>query len=310
MRNPAFDVTPAELVHGAGHRDAASRAPVNADDAWPRLAMRVARSLGARTRRSSRRRPTPSPGPGEVVCRVLACAPAAPTCRRATSRRKLPAVLGHEPAGEVRRGRRGRRRRRGRRPRRDPPPRAVRRVPPLPPRARDAVRALPRHRPRPRRLRRARARPAPSWSASCCRSTASTRCSPPSSSRSPACCARSDRAGCAPATRCSSSAPGCSGLLHDRRRARARRRGRVGARAAARAARAALERWGAERHGNEPVDVAIVCTPRPDAIAAAAAARRARRRAAASTRRRRPAAPLGDRRPARCSSRELDVTAS
>jgi L-iditol 2-dehydrogenase len=28
--------------------------------------------------------------------------------------------------------------------------------------------------------------------------------------------------------------------------------------------------YGAERHGNEPVDVAIVCTPKPDAIAAAA----------------------------------------
>jgi L-iditol 2-dehydrogenase len=32
------------------------------------------------------------------------------------------------------------------------------------------------------------------------------------------------------------------------------------------------ERWGAERHGNELVDVAIVCTPKPQAIAAAAAA--------------------------------------
>ena len=32
------------------------------------------------------------------------------------------------------------------------------------------------------------------------------------------------------------------------------------------------ERWGAERHGNELVDVAIVCTPKPTAIAAAAAA--------------------------------------
>ena len=32
------------------------------------------------------------------------------------------------------------------------------------------------------------------------------------------------------------------------------------------------EAWGAERHGNELVDVAIVCTPRPDAIAAAAGA--------------------------------------
>jgi L-iditol 2-dehydrogenase len=29
------------------------------------------------------------------------------------------------------------------------------------------------------------------------------------------------------------------------------------------------ERWGAEHHGNELVDVAIVCTPKPDAIAAA-----------------------------------------
>jgi L-iditol 2-dehydrogenase len=32
------------------------------------------------------------------------------------------------------------------------------------------------------------------------------------------------------------------------------------------------EKWGAERHGNELVDVTIVCTPKPDAIAAAAEA--------------------------------------
>ena len=32
------------------------------------------------------------------------------------------------------------------------------------------------------------------------------------------------------------------------------------------------EQWGAERHGNELVDVAIVCTPKPQAIAAALAA--------------------------------------
>ena len=32
------------------------------------------------------------------------------------------------------------------------------------------------------------------------------------------------------------------------------------------------ERWGAEHHGNEFVDVAMVCTPKPDAIAAAARA--------------------------------------
>ena len=35
---------------------------------------------------------------------------------------------------------------------------------------------------------------------------------------------------------------------------------------------ARAERWGATAHGNEPVDVAIVCTPRDDAIAAAAGA--------------------------------------
>jgi L-iditol 2-dehydrogenase len=35
---------------------------------------------------------------------------------------------------------------------------------------------------------------------------------------------------------------------------------------------ALAERLGAERHGNELVDVAMVCTPKPDAIAAAAAA--------------------------------------
>ena len=32
------------------------------------------------------------------------------------------------------------------------------------------------------------------------------------------------------------------------------------------------ERWGATAHGNEPVDVAIVCTPRSEAIVAAAEA--------------------------------------
>ena len=32
------------------------------------------------------------------------------------------------------------------------------------------------------------------------------------------------------------------------------------------------EAWGAEHHGNELVDVAIVCTPKPEAIAAAARA--------------------------------------
>jgi threonine dehydrogenase-like Zn-dependent dehydrogenase len=35
---------------------------------------------------------------------------------------------------------------------------------------------------------------------------------------------------------------------------------------------ARAERWGATAHGNEPVDVAIVCTPQSEAIAAAAGA--------------------------------------
>ena len=40
-----------------------------------------------------------------------------------------------------------------------------------------------------------------------------------------------------------------------------------------RADRLALaQRWGAERHGNEQVDVAIVCTPNPEAVATAVAA--------------------------------------
>ena len=45
-------------------------------------------------------RPDPVCGPGDVVCRVLACA----TCGSDVGwyvRGKLPAVLGHEPAGEV-----------------------------------------------------------------------------------------------------------------------------------------------------------------------------------------------------------------
>jgi L-iditol 2-dehydrogenase len=45
-------------------------------------------------------RPDPVCGPGDVVCRVLACA----TCGSDVGwyvRRKLPAVLGHEPVGEV-----------------------------------------------------------------------------------------------------------------------------------------------------------------------------------------------------------------
>jgi L-iditol 2-dehydrogenase len=45
--------------------------------------------------------PDPVCGPGEVVCRVLACATCGSDVMDFYVERKLPAVLGHEPAGEV-----------------------------------------------------------------------------------------------------------------------------------------------------------------------------------------------------------------
>ncbi len=45
--------------------------------------------------------PDPEPGFGEVVCRVLACATCGSDVQDWYVARKLPAVLGHEPAGEV-----------------------------------------------------------------------------------------------------------------------------------------------------------------------------------------------------------------
>lgn len=45
--------------------------------------------------------PDPEPGAGEVVCRVLACATCGSDVQNSYVARKLPAVLGHEPAGEV-----------------------------------------------------------------------------------------------------------------------------------------------------------------------------------------------------------------
>ena len=83
----------------------------------------------------------------------------------------------------------------------------------------------------------------------------------------------------------------------------------MGARAATRATGAAPRRWGAEHHGNELVDVAIVCTPKPDAIAGGRGGRRARRHALplraarARARRCRSTAPT-------LFLRELTVTAS
>lgn len=46
-------------------------------------------------------RPDPVAGPGEVVCRVLACATCGSDVQDWYVARKLPAVLGHEPVGEV-----------------------------------------------------------------------------------------------------------------------------------------------------------------------------------------------------------------
>lgn len=61
--------------------------------------MRVALTVAPDVTRIEQR-PDPACGRGDVVCRVLACA----TCGSDVSwygSRKLPAVLGHEPAGEV-----------------------------------------------------------------------------------------------------------------------------------------------------------------------------------------------------------------
>src|SRR3954454_23648967 len=45
--------------------------------------------------------PDPACGPGDVVCRVLACASCGSDVAGHYVARKLPAVRGHEPAGEV-----------------------------------------------------------------------------------------------------------------------------------------------------------------------------------------------------------------
>ncbi|HEX2411875.1 MAG TPA: alcohol dehydrogenase catalytic domain-containing protein [Solirubrobacteraceae bacterium] len=46
-------------------------------------------------------RPDPVPAPDEVVCRMLACATCGSDVHGSYVTRKLPAVLGHEPVGEV-----------------------------------------------------------------------------------------------------------------------------------------------------------------------------------------------------------------
>jgi L-iditol 2-dehydrogenase len=62
--------------------------------------VRVARSLSL-DEVAIEEAPDPVPGPGEVVCRVLACGVCGSDVTDWWVQRKLPAVLGHEPAGEV-----------------------------------------------------------------------------------------------------------------------------------------------------------------------------------------------------------------
>ena len=192
----------------------------------PRRRSRPTRSRGWREGRPHRRArrhpdrgaPGPrAPGPGEVVCRVLACATCGSDVRTGTCARKLPAVLGHEPAGEVVAVGEGVRRWRSATASRSTTTR----------RAATCRRCRAGHetlceqfratRPRSRRLRRAGPRRAPTWSASCCRSTASTRSS--ATFTEPLGCALRGqrRAGLRPGDSLLVVGAGCSGLLQHRR---------------------------------------------------------------------------------------------
>jgi L-iditol 2-dehydrogenase len=62
--------------------------------------MRVARSVGVREVRVEEA-PDPEPAAGDVVCRVLACGVCGSDVMDSWVARKVPAVLGHELAGEV-----------------------------------------------------------------------------------------------------------------------------------------------------------------------------------------------------------------
>ena len=62
--------------------------------------MKVARSLTPREVRVEETA-DPEPGPGDVVCRVLACGVCGSDVLESWVARKVPTVLGHELAGEV-----------------------------------------------------------------------------------------------------------------------------------------------------------------------------------------------------------------
>jgi L-iditol 2-dehydrogenase len=229
--------------------------------------MRVARTL-SEAETVLEEAPDPECGPGEVVCRVLACATCGSDVQSFYVRRKLPAVLGHEPAGEVVEVGAG-----------------VTGVRPG-----DRV-AIHHHAPcgECRRCRRGHE--------TLCERFRSTRLDPggfaeyvrvqaelveellPLDGMDPVlatfteplgCALRAQRrAGLAPGDAVLVVGAGASGLLNIAA-AHASGVDAVWVREPRPDRLALAERWGATAHGNEPVDVAIVCTPRPEAIAAAA----------------------------------------
>jgi L-iditol 2-dehydrogenase len=211
----------------------------------------------------------PECGPGDVVCRVLACA----TCGSDVGwyvRRKLPAVLGHEPVGEI--------------------VAMGADVDGL--RVGDRV-AIHHHAPcgECRRCRHGHE--------TLCEQFRATALDPggfaeyvriapelvgellPLDGLDPmtatlteplGCALRAqERAGIRPGDSLLVVGAGCSGMLHIAA-AHARGVDAVWVREPDQGRLAAAERWGATAHGNEPVDVAIVCTESPHAVGDAAQA--------------------------------------
>jgi L-iditol 2-dehydrogenase len=230
--------------------------------------VRVALTVAADDTRIEER-PDPVCGPDDVVCRVLACA----TCGSDVGwyvERKLPGVLGHEPVGEV--------------------VAVGANVSTLAPGDRVAI-----HHHAPcgecRRCRHGHE--------TLCEQFRSTGIDPggfaeyvrigpelvgellPLDGLDPTlatlteplgCALRAqDRAGIRPGDSLLVVGAGCSGMLHIAA-AHARGADAVWVREPDPARLARAEAWGATAHGNEPVDVAIVCTEHPQAVAGAAQA--------------------------------------